>query len=153
MLPDGLNSPAPGIGLCLSGGGYRAAAFHLGALRRLNEAGVLTRLKVISSISGGSIISAFLARHIRSLRVEGSRYRDWEGQIERPFRQGVLSCDIRTVPALKQWVLPWNVFRDGPAVAALERQYHKYVTDAKLEELPSQPSFVFGATATTIRLP
>jgi len=30
-----------GIGLCLSGGGYRAALFHLGALRRLNEFGIL----------------------------------------------------------------------------------------------------------------
>jgi hypothetical protein len=45
-----------GIGLCLSGGGYRAALFHLGALRRLNEFGMLARLRTISSVSGGSII-------------------------------------------------------------------------------------------------
>jgi NTE family protein len=31
--------------LALSGGGYRAALFHLGALRRLNELGVLSRLR------------------------------------------------------------------------------------------------------------
>src|SRR6266581_394163 len=32
-----------GIGLCLSGGGFRASLFHLGALRRLNELGILAR--------------------------------------------------------------------------------------------------------------
>lgn len=53
-----------GIGLCLSGGGYRAAVFHLGALRRLNEFDILARLKTISSVSGGSIISAHLATRI-----------------------------------------------------------------------------------------
>jgi len=29
--------PSPGIGLCLSGGGYRAMLFHVGAFWRLNE--------------------------------------------------------------------------------------------------------------------
>ena len=50
-----------GVGLSLSGGGFRAALFHLGALRRLNELGLLHQLDSISSVSGGSIISAFLA--------------------------------------------------------------------------------------------
>jgi hypothetical protein len=40
-----------GIGLCLSGGGFRAALFHLGALRRLNELGVLPRIGTHSSVS------------------------------------------------------------------------------------------------------
>ena len=37
--PD--DRPEPGTGLCLSGGGYRAMVFHLGALWRLYEAGLL----------------------------------------------------------------------------------------------------------------
>jgi NTE family protein len=43
------------IGLSLSGGGYRAAAFHLGTLRKLKQMGVLDQVEVISTISGGSI--------------------------------------------------------------------------------------------------
>ena len=31
-----------GIGMCFSGGGYRASLFHAGAVRRLNEVGLLT---------------------------------------------------------------------------------------------------------------
>ncbi len=37
----GDDSPALGIGLCLSGGGYRAMLFHLGVLWRLAELGYL----------------------------------------------------------------------------------------------------------------
>ena len=39
-----------GIGLCLSGGGYRAMLFHVGALWRLYDAGVLGTVKRISSV-------------------------------------------------------------------------------------------------------
>src|SRR5258708_12082538 len=52
--------PAPGIALCLSGGGYRAMLFHLGTLWRLNELGYLPKLDRISSVSGGSITAALL---------------------------------------------------------------------------------------------
>ena len=35
------DAPEPGVALCLSGGGYRAMVFHVGALWRLNELGWL----------------------------------------------------------------------------------------------------------------
>ncbi|MHC4915154.1 MAG: hypothetical protein ACYTGB_06645, partial [Planctomycetota bacterium] len=43
-----------GTALCLSGGGYRAMLFHLGAAWRLYETGDLAKLDRISSVSGGS---------------------------------------------------------------------------------------------------
>jgi NTE family protein len=46
------------LGLALSGGGYRAAAFHLGTLNKLHELGILNKVDVISTISGGSITGA-----------------------------------------------------------------------------------------------
>ena len=52
---------AGGVGLCLSGGGYRAALFHLGALRRLDELGVLGQVRTVSAVSGGAIIANLLA--------------------------------------------------------------------------------------------
>src|SRR5918992_4775505 len=57
----GAAEPAEGVGLCLSGGGYRAMLFHAGALVRLNELGWLRRLNRISSVSGGSITAGMLA--------------------------------------------------------------------------------------------
>ena len=52
--------PEPGTALCLSGGGYRAMLFHVGALWRLNEAGYLPKLERVSSVSGGSITAGVL---------------------------------------------------------------------------------------------
>ena len=49
------------IGLALSGGGYRAAAYHIGTLRALRKLGILDKVDVISSISGGSITAAYYA--------------------------------------------------------------------------------------------
>lgn len=59
-LQQGVSEVKQGIGLCLSGGGYRAMVFHLGALIRLNEAGLLGKLARVSSVSGGSITAAYL---------------------------------------------------------------------------------------------
>ncbi len=45
------------VGLSLSGGGFRATLFHLGAIRRLNEFEILPKLTTVSSVSGGSILN------------------------------------------------------------------------------------------------
>jgi len=51
------------IGLSLSGGGYRAAAFHLGTLQQLHEMKILDYVDVLSTISGGSITGAAWCLH------------------------------------------------------------------------------------------
>ena len=49
------------IGLALSGGGMRAAAFHLGCLRALNDRGLLDAVGTISGVSAGSLVAALWA--------------------------------------------------------------------------------------------
>ena len=49
------------IGLCFSGGGHRASIFSLGALLYLVDADRHRDIKAISSVSGGSLTSGFLA--------------------------------------------------------------------------------------------
>jgi NTE family protein len=51
----------PFIGLALSGGGARAMAFHLGCLRALHDRELLAKVKVLSTVSGGSVIGACYA--------------------------------------------------------------------------------------------
>ena len=46
------------IGLALSGGGSRAAAFHAGTLRGLEAVGLLPSVDVVSTVSGGSVFGA-----------------------------------------------------------------------------------------------
>jgi len=47
------------IGLALSGGGFRAAAFHLGVISKLNKLNLLESIDIVSTISGGSIVGAY----------------------------------------------------------------------------------------------
>lgn len=49
------------IGLTLSGGGFRAAAFHLGVMQKLRELNLLDQIDLLSCVSGGSIAGAHLA--------------------------------------------------------------------------------------------
>ena len=49
------------IGLALSGGGFRAAAFHLGVFRKLESLGLLWKIDLLSCVSGGSIAGGFLS--------------------------------------------------------------------------------------------
>ena len=57
----------PKLGLALSGGGHRAAFFHVGVLARLAELGLLRPIQVISTVSGGSIVGALYYLHVKNL--------------------------------------------------------------------------------------
>ncbi|UOQ69882.1 patatin-like phospholipase family protein [Hymenobacter volaticus] len=80
------------FGLALSGGGYRAAAFHLGTLKKLHELGLLSSIEVISTISGGSITGAAYCLH------EGNFEEFHAGMTEKLRRYSIISY------ALRSWV-------------------------------------------------
>lgn len=50
------------IGLCLSGGGFRATFFHLGLIKLLRDLDLLDKVVGVYSVSGGSILAANLAQ-------------------------------------------------------------------------------------------
>jgi len=58
------------VGLALSGGGFRAALFHLGVLARLAEMDALRSVEVLSTVSGGSIVGAHYYLWLRRLLME-----------------------------------------------------------------------------------
>jgi len=74
------------IALSLSGGGFRAAAFHLGALRLLHRLGLLTHVRAMSTASGGTIIGA---HYVQSL-VEGLSFETWAAT----FRELLVTRDF-----------------------------------------------------------
>lgn len=70
MPPSAADSPpndAVKLGLALSGGGFRASYFHVGVLARMAEMGLLRRVEVISTVSGGSIVGALYYLHVKRL--------------------------------------------------------------------------------------
>lgn len=130
------------VGLCLSGGGYRAMLFHVGVLWRLNEMGWLPRLTRISSVSGGSITAGVLALAWRNLGFDtagvGTNFRSL---VVDPLRKMAgTSIDVSSVV----------VGALLPGVSASDRvtkQYKKVLFgDATLQDLPDTPRFVFCAT-------
>ncbi|HYI09374.1 MAG TPA: patatin-like phospholipase family protein [Thermoanaerobaculia bacterium] len=88
------------VGLALSGGGMRAALFHIGMLAKLAELDVLRHVEVISCVSGGSIVGAFYYLELKK-RLEAKAslsqddYIDVVQTVEREFLAGVQQ-NIRT---------------------------------------------------------
>src|SRR5215217_1866509 len=134
-----------GIALCLSGGGFRAVLFHLGALRRLNEVGILTQVRTFTSVSGGSIVAAHLASLAPVWPDPGTPLPDWERNVAAPLR-ALTNRNLRTVPLARRFFLPWYWFRSGTAVRDLEHAYARHLTSLSLGDLPARPRFVFCST-------
>jgi NTE family protein len=80
--------PDAKIGLALSGGGARAMAFHLGCLRALHELGILERVQVLSTVSGGSVIGALYAANDEPFPV-------FEARVRAALRRGLARPTIR----------------------------------------------------------
>ncbi len=142
-------SPKPararhGIALCLSGGGFRASLFHLGALRRLNELGILTQIDTICSVSGGSIVAAQLAKQAAHWPAPGTPAGDWDKAVEAPIRR-FTRRNLRAWPLVKRF-LPWNWRNGATAVEALAAQYERRLIRATFDDLPARPRFIFYAT-------
>lgn len=106
VLRIGNRDGRSGTALCLSGGGFRAALFHLGALRRLNELGILGSVETISAVSGGSILAAHLVERIPEWPDPGKALPDWDARVAEPFR-AITGQNLRTGPVLRR-LLPWN---------------------------------------------
>ncbi|WP_375458505.1 patatin-like phospholipase family protein [uncultured Enterovirga sp.] len=129
------------IGLCLSGGGYRAMLFHAGAVFRLNDLGLLRKLDRVSSVSGGAMTAAALAMAYPRFDydAEGKATNLRETFLEPIRRQANDAIDIASAFA------GLNPFSSAAKAAA--RSYDANLTDgARLSSLRSRPMFVFNAT-------
>jgi NTE family protein len=133
-------------GLALSGGGYRAMLFHVGALWRLNELGWLNRIDRISSVSGGSIAAGRLAAHWDDLKIDPATgvARDFDKAFVQPLLR--MAGQPRLL-ALDVWAsvigaLPFV----GPGLVT-SLAYRRHVSGNKgLQDLPDHPEFYFNAS-------
>jgi NTE family protein len=132
--------PEPGMGLCLSGGGYRAMLFHVGALWRLNELGFLPRLAQVSSVSGGSITAATLGLHWGILAGGNWTLESFRQAVVKPIRQlAEETIDIESV--VLGAILPGSI-NERLVKAYRQRLFGK----ATLQDLPDIPRFTINAT-------
>lgn len=134
------------LGLCLSGGGFRAMLFHAGALTRLNELGYLPRIDAISSVSGGSIAAGLLGVVWSELEFDpgsgiGKRF---EERFLRPLLE--FAQTTVDVPSIAWGVAaPWTT-----ASREVTKRYRDLLgADANLNKLPIRPRFVFCSSNLT----
>lgn len=149
----GGETPQLGIGLCLSGGGYRAMLFHLGVLWRLAELGYLGSsdrtgmhgpigtLQRVSSVSGGSIIAGVLGVAWDDLKV------DDENLLDR-FRKLVVEPveGFASKTTISIWSAAWAAVV-STVNKSVTRVYRKRLFASKtLQDFPDSPRFVINAT-------
>lgn len=129
------------IGLCLSGGGYRAMLFHVGALVRLNELGYLSQLREIASVSGGSITAGMLACAWGRLRfdAQGRAENLMQAFVEPVTHVAGVGVDVK---ATLLGLVPGFT-----AAGQIAKTYdHHLFQCATLQDLPDVPRFTFMAT-------
>jgi Vacuolar protein sorting-associated protein 62 len=119
--------------LCVSGAGYRAALFNLGALTRLNELGLLAGTETVCAVAGGSILGALLATRV-PWPLYGA-FREWPEQVAEPLRE---ICSRRPRRSLLRPVA-------GIGGAAQAERYARELAGWRGREAPQRPRFVFGA--------
>ena len=128
--------------LWLAGDGHRAALFHLGALTRLNEFGLLSRIGTVGAVSGGSILAALLATRV-PWPLHGA-FRDWPEQVAEPLRE-LTSRNARARRLLRR-----PLAQGGAGEAAVEEQYARELVDSLGGGSRWGPRFVFGGSGLTL---
>lgn len=142
--------PKPRLALALSGGGFRAAVFHLGVLRRIAEMGWLDRVDIISSVSGGAIIGGYLAIHWQEMLKDGGTAEALEKTIVRPFLRIVTTENFIHKWAMRCWTLPFRKLNDGTFTRtklAGELYSDLFYADRSCAELPERPYLVINAAS------
>jgi len=160
------------LGLSLSGGGYRAAAFHLGTLRKLYEMGLLNRVDVMSTISGGSITGGYYCLQKQNFEAFEQYMQDALGSknvikevfLSFTFIRTILFFLLFLVPAVYVLFTPYAwlsfplialmlylfvrfQFSIFPVSKEIEKAYNKFFyNNATLSQLVNKPLLAIGST-------
>jgi predicted acylesterase/phospholipase RssA len=136
------------MGLCFSGGGFRASFFALGVLRYLAEAATLDRVVAVSAVSGGSIAAAAAADRWSDFKSTGGDGAAYLKTIDEPFRTVVTTKNIR-----RRWMfgsalalIPFTGGRGGAYARVLAHNLYEH---KRVAQLPPQPEFIFNSTDLT----
>lgn len=129
-----------GIALALSGGGFRAALFHAGTLRRLAEFGLLSKISKVSAVSGGSIVAGIWLNDIREYpdSTDVSRAKRIENQVRR------LSATTIDAPIIIGGIL--NPFKSISEILVTAYKKQLFSDNPKLDTFSTPIEFTFCST-------
>ncbi|MEZ5360238.1 MAG: patatin-like phospholipase family protein [Candidatus Zixiibacteriota bacterium] len=134
------------IGLALSGGGFRATLFHVGSIMRINELGLLRGINEITSVSGGSILSAYLGLKWNALEFNDQNVAaNYDSVIVEPVRKFCSrTIDVGTI--LGGIINPFR----RPSELLINKYRKHLFGNATLQDLPGTegtPKFTIYSTS------
>jgi NTE family protein len=131
------------IGLALSGGGVRAAVFHLGLLGRLAADDLLEQVTFVSTVSGGSLGTGLI------YSLSGNRWPtsdEYLGTVAPRARRCLTGKDLQLDAVFRLVTRPWHLLY-GRAKLLAESIEHLWGVRGLVNELPDEPRWVINATA------
>lgn len=140
------------IGLALSGGGFRATLYHLGVVRFLRDAGLLSQVSHITSVSGGSVLAGHLLLNWDRYCGSEKDFNSAANEVIRFVQLDVRNRIVRRYPLAAALNGARRVCRLGgnrrlTRPGLLESHYEKYLFGNKcLSELPEHPQLHILAT-------
>src|SRR3954454_24575411 len=139
------------IGLALSGGGFRASLYHLGLVRFLRDAGILSGVTHISAVSGGSIFAAHLVLNWDRYSGSPNEFDAAASEFLSFVRLDVRNRIARRFPLCYPLLWPRRLLglsnRKLTRTGLLEHHYEKYLYgDTSLFQLPELPELHILAT-------
>lgn len=140
----------PRIALALSGGGFRASIFHLGAIRRLAEMGWLERVDVLSTVSGGSLLGAYAVQRWQDMLQGGGNWLSFDEHIATPFLRL-----LQTRNFIRDWLIRIPLV---PLRKLFDRTYtrttlasnlysERFYGNMNCDQLPARPYLIMNATS------
>jgi len=130
------------IGLALSGGGVRAAIFHLGVLARLAKDNKLESIKFISTVSGGSLAVGLIYAHSGNKWPTSNEYlTETIGKVSEKLQ----SSTVQWSYTWRSMFLPWRLLRGRAHIlgSVIKQQWE---IDFDLNALSDSPRWLINAT-------
>jgi len=132
------------IGLALSGGGLRAAAFHSGVLRWFAERGLLEQTEHISTVSGGSLFAGLVFHYADMRWPTSGQYLD---RVWPNVREVLTKRSLQVDAAVRLVMNPVNwrflLSRANVVAQSIEKCWGIRAT---LDELPGRPLWSINGT-------
>jgi NTE family protein len=133
------------IGLALSGGGIRAAVFHLGVLRRLADESLLESIAQLSTVSGGSLA---IAAVISKAKMRWPSSIDYGSALYPELRHLLTTVDLFSFKGIGWSGLfrfNYRLLRHRARVLA-ELLAERWGVDGMIESLPERPNWSINTT-------
>jgi NTE family protein len=130
------------IGVALSGGGFRAAVFHLGVLSRFAADDLLRKVTFLSTVSGGSLVTGLIYSLSEYRWPDDSHFVNSVYPRARDYLTGV---NIQWDSLCRLLTRPWYVFQGRSRLVA-ESLDKRWRIKGLVVHIPKRPRWVINAT-------